>query len=114
MKCTVKTALSPPKLKSAFGLGVNGRGRRYLARRVRQRSDKYVPKDTGLLKNTAVVSPRGETITYVQPYARKQFYVNYHHADPKRGHQWHKRMLRAERKELQKELRAYLERRPGI
>lgn len=113
MRCTVKTVLAPEKLKSAFGLGSGGRGQQYLARRARQRSDKYVPKDTGLLKNTAVVSPKGDTITYVQPYARKQFYVNYHHADPKRGRFWHKRMLQAEGKALERELQAYLERRPG-
>ena len=113
MKCSIAVSLQPKKLQNAYGLGTSGKGQRYLARRVRQRTDKYVPKDTGLLKNTAVVSSRGETITYVQPYAQKQFYVNYHHADPKRGSRWHQRMLRAEGKELRRELQAYLERRPG-
>ena len=113
MKCSVTVDFKPKKLLVAYGLGSSQRGQKYLARRVRQRMDKYVPKDTGLLKNTAKVSSKGETITYVQPYARKQFYVNYRHADPKRGPQWHRRMLRAEGKALRGELQAYLERRPG-
>lgn len=113
MKYSATVALQPKKLCSAYGLGNSRKGQRYLARRVRQRSDKYVPKDTGLLKNTAVVSSRGETITYVQPYARKQFYGNYRHADPRRGARWHQRMLRAEGKALRLELQSYLERRPG-
>ena len=113
MRYAVKVALQPKKLMEDYGLGASQKGQRYLAQQVRQRSDKYVPKDTGLLKNTAQVSGRGDAITYVQPYARKQFYVNYHHADPQRGHHWHQRMVRAEGKALRKELQAYLERRPG-
>ena len=110
---TSRLVMDSGKVLSAFGLGASGTAQKYLAQRVRARSDKYVPKDTGLLKNTAVVSPGGETITYVQPYAKKQFYVNYHHADPNRGPQWQKRMLAAERRELVTEMQIFLGRRPG-
>lgn len=113
MKYKVTVDFRPKDLLTAYGLGRSRKGQNYLARRARQRMDKYVPKDTGLLKNTAKVSSKGETITYVQPYAQKQFYVNYRHADPKRGAQWHRRMLRAEGKALREEIQAYLERRPG-
>lgn len=113
MSIQTQVKLNTGKILSSYGLGASGSARKYLARRVRARSDKYVPKDTGLLKNTAVVSPDGGTITYVQPYAKKQFYVNYRHADPNRGPQWHRRMLAAEQGALAAELQRFMKRRPG-
>ena len=113
MKYAVKVHLEPGKIRDAYGLGPTVSGRKYLAQRVRQRSDKYVPKDTGALKNTAVVSPDGGTITYPRSYAQKQFYVNYHRTDPNRGAQWHRRMLRQESAALTAEVGKYLKRRGG-
>lgn len=96
------------QILSSRGLGPSSGARKYLAQRVRVRCDKYVPYDTGRLKNTAQISGDGATITYVQPYAEKQFYVNYYHTDPNRGHQWHKRMLAAEGSALVGDMQAYL------
>lgn len=106
MKVTV--TLPVEQILKSRGLGSSGGARRYLAQRVRVRCDKYVPYDTGLLKNTAQISGDGSAVTYVQPYAEKQFYVAYHHDDPNRGHQWHQRMLAAEGSALVGDLQAYL------
>lgn len=113
MSVTVKVSLSERKMLEALGLGSGGQTRRYLAGRVRSRCDKYVPKDTGLLKNTAQVSGGGISVRYVQPYAKAQFYGNYRHRDPRRGRLWHRRMLQRERNALLGELERYLEGRPG-
>lgn len=108
----VRVRLNPEKLCQVYGLGPSGSGRKFLAQQVRQRSDKYVPKDTGNLKNSAVVSPSGETITYPTGYAGIQFYRNYRHIDPNRGPQWHQRMLQREGDALTAEVETYLKRRP--
>lgn len=102
---TVKVTLPVEKILAARGLGLGGGAQRYLGEIVRRRCDRYVPFDTGRLKNTAVLSGDGRKITYVQPYAAKQFYVNYHHVrDPVRGSQWHRRMLQREGNDLLREL----------
>ncbi len=91
------------------GLGGAGEARQYLCRVVRQRCDKYVPMDTGRLKNSAYEAPDGSRITYPQPYGAAQFYRPYRHRDPNRGDHWHRRMLTREGKALTRQLGRYLE-----
>ena len=53
-------------------LNKNGAGRNFLLREVRRLSDPYVPKRTGVMKNTAI--EQTNKITYPQPYSRRQYY----------------------------------------
>jgi hypothetical protein len=104
---TVKVQIPAEKILVSHGLGNSGKARKYLALAVRQRCDKYVPMDTGRLKNTARVSYDGTRITYPQDYAAKQFYGNYRHRDPNRGSRWHSRMLKQEKDALIRQMAAY-------
>ena len=106
MKARVELSVSG--ILSRRGLGASGRLRKQLGQQVLRRCDKYVPYDTGRLKNTAVLSPEGGRITYAQPYAARQFYENYRHRDPNRGDHWHRRMLSREREALLAALRRSL------
>ena len=93
----LKLKLDANAIRTAYGLGPSNRARLELARQVRRRCDKYVPYDTGQLKNTAAISPDGRYLTYSQPYAHDQYYKNYRHSDPLRGPRWEKRMLANEK-----------------
>lgn len=101
MKITLKTDIG--KIRASYGLGTSNRARQQLARQVRRRCDKYVPYDTGQLKNTATISPDGRELTYPQSYAGAQYYRNYHHSDPVRGAHWETRMLLSEKGQLLRE-----------
>lgn len=79
-----------------------------LAKAVLRRCDKYVPLDTGALKGSGQV--QGNRIIYKMPYARAQYYLPYAHKDPRRGRFWEKRMLAAERKALEKEIKGIIRR----
>lgn len=71
MKVTLK--LKP--LKKILGeRGIDRTGQMVLTSEVRRVSDPYVPFEDGPLKNTARVEPK--KLTYVQPYAKKQYYEN--------------------------------------
>lgn len=111
MSLQVKVNVDTGKILKKFGFGADRGAGRYAAGRVKERCDKYVPKDTGLLKNTAKVS--GDRVTYVQPYAKKQFYGDYRHTDPRRGKFWHRRMLQKEGQMLEAEVKRYVKRRGG-
>ena len=86
-------------LLSRRGLGKGNEVRRYIAENVRGRCDRRVPMDTGFLKNSAVISEDGRTITYTAPYARYQYMgisekgapLSYNGA-PMRGSYWVQRM----------------------
>ncbi|MDD7793693.1 minor capsid protein [Clostridium sp. 'White wine YQ'] len=77
-------------------LNKNGDGQRLFTSEVRRISDAYVPFDNGSLKNTAVESVN--KITYVQPYARKQYYEN--KGKGLRGKMWDKRAWADRGKEI--------------
>ncbi len=96
MKYRISVDFSPEKILFRRGLGSSHRARIRLAQSVRARCDKYVPFDTGYLKNSARIASDGSQITYSAPYARAQYYGTYHHSDPKRGRFWEKRMLAGE------------------
>ena len=97
MKYHISVDFSPEKIRSRRGLGSSHRARICLAQSVRSRCDKYVPFDTGYLKNSAEIAPDGSKITYSAPYAKEQYYGNYHHSDPNRGKFWDRRMLAGEK-----------------
>lgn len=88
------------KILASYGLDTSDRARIFLAQQVRRRCDKYVPYDTGRLKNTAEISADGRTVTYPQSYAAAQYRKYYRHSDPGRGPRWERRMLLNERPQL--------------
>ena len=53
-------------------LNKNGDGQRFFTHEVRRLSDPYVPRRTGVMKNTAI--EQINKITYPQPYSRRQYY----------------------------------------
>lgn len=67
---------------------LDDRAQLYFASEVARLSDPFVPKDSGTLKNTRQVTPG--KITYIQPYARRQWYEN--KGNGLRGKQWCLRM----------------------
>lgn len=69
-------------------LNKNGNGQKFFTHEVRRNADPYVPMDTGALKNTATET--ANSITYIQPYARRQWYEN--KGKGLRGKQWIPRM----------------------
>lgn len=68
-------------------LGKGGEAQRFAVHEVRRITDDYVPFLNGPLKNTAVENE--DSIEYVQPYARKQYYEN--KGNGLRGKEWDKR-----------------------
>lgn len=62
------------KIKLRHMINENGSAQKYLTHVVRRLCDSYVPLDKGPLKNTATEDV--DHITYVQPYAAKNYYTN--------------------------------------
>lgn len=62
------------KILRNMGLADKNKARRHLAACIKERADPYAPYDTGLLKNTAQISPNGKYLTYVGPYAHYQYH----------------------------------------
>ncbi len=84
-------------------LNKNGEGQRLFAHEVRRLSDPYVPKRTGILKNTAIETKT--SIIYNTPYARRQYYE--HKGDGLRGSHWTERMWADRGKEIVLEVAAF-------
>ena len=97
---------SASKIKKRLGIEKNGKAQLFLATEATKRMDKYVPKESGVLKDSHDIEPH--KITYFQPYARKQFYTN--KGKGIRGKKWHLKMLSAEKKMLVKDLENYVKR----
>lgn len=94
------------KIKKRLGIEKNGKAQLFLATEATKRMDKYVPKDSGVLKDSHDIEPH--KITYFQPYARKQFYTN--KGKGIRGKRWDLKMLSAEKKMLVKDIENYVKR----
>lgn len=62
------------KIKLKHMINKDGKAQRFFTHEVRRLCDPYVPFDKGPLKNTAVEDVH--SITYVQPYAKKNYYEN--------------------------------------
>lgn len=109
----VDVDINVQKILHSYGLGSSDQARKALASDVRRRCDKYVPFRIGNLKNNSQVSADGRTITYLEPYAEKQYTVPYRHSDPLRGDHWDSRMISNEKDQLIKDMDAYVKGRPG-
>ena len=89
-----------------LGIDNNGKAQLFLSTSAARRMDKYIPYDTGTLKDTHTIDTR--SVTYTVPYARKQFYTN--KGKDRRGSRWDLKMLSAERSQLAKEVENYIKR----
>jgi len=119
----IRANINTAKILKSRGLGSDNRVRVFLASEVKRLSDPYVPMQQGILKNTAVVSSDGSTLTYTQPYAHYQRYGEVmagratkqytgrslsYHGGPMRGKEWTKRMVIDRRKDIEDSVEAYI------
>lgn len=102
------------KIKKQLGIEPNGKVQAYFTERCYTYMDKYVPKDTGTLREDVTIT--NGSITYEQEYASYQYYgerkdgshkvSNY--TTPGTGPYWDERMVSAEGNEVVKEVQNYL------
>jgi hypothetical protein len=59
------------EIKADLGIDLNGKAQKFFTATCRRHMDKYVPKDTGALRNNVSVSE--DEITYQSPYAHAQY-----------------------------------------
>ena len=107
MSVTLKYDLKdfvPNKIVNKFNMQKGGSAQLFLSNECFRRMDKYVPKDTGLLKGTVTVRPG--SVTYEQEYAHRQFTTN--KGKGIRGKYWNEKMLNAEREQLTKDVEKYV------
>lgn len=102
------------EIKANLGIEPNGKIQKYFTERCYQHMDKYVPKDTGALRETVVKGT--DYIKYNVPYAHAQ-YVGIVHGSPIKnyttpgtGPYWDKRMVSAEIQDVVKECQAFINR----
>lgn len=139
MSIKVTTKMNIGQILMRRGLGDSKDARKYLAARVKARSDPYVPMRNGKLKDTAQISESGSYLIYRQPYARYQYYGRVmgpnvrtsegwrsmakkggkyltgrdlkYNGSPMRGAMWNQRMLEANAKDLERDVQAFITRR---
>lgn len=101
-------------IKANLGIEPNGRVQKFFTNTCYRYMDKYVPKDTGALRETVTID--SNSITYEQPYAHAQYIgkvnggtvVNY--TTPGTGPYWDKRMVSAEMQDIVKEVQDFIDR----
>ena len=71
------------EIKANLGLEPNGRVQKFFTNTCRNHMDKYVPKDTGILRKNVVIE--NDRITYQSPYAHAQ-YIGEVHGSPVRNY----------------------------
>lgn len=104
MGARIKMQIDPAdKILLKRSLNKNGKGQRFFTGEVRRLSDLYVPKKSGILKNTAIET--ATSITYNTPYARKQYYE--HKGSGLRGKLWDVRMWADRGKEIVRSVAAF-------
>lgn len=100
------------KIKKQLGIEPNGKVQAYFTERCYTYMDKYVPKDTGTLREDVTIT--NGSITYEQEYAYVQYIgeINGHpiknYTTPGTGPYWDERMVSAEGNEVVKEVQNYL------
>ena len=71
------------EIKANLGLEPNGRVQKFFTNTCRNHMDKYVPKDTGILRENVVIE--NDSIIYQSPYAHAQ-YIGEVHGSPVRNY----------------------------
>lgn len=100
-------------IKADLGINPNGRVQRFFTDTCYRHMDKYVPRDTGNLRD--IVHKTANSITYESPYAHAQ-YVGFtkgpvnpeNYTTPGTGPKWDKRMVSAEMQDVVKEVQEYI------
>lgn len=95
---------------SKLGLQDGGYWHKEFANSCMRHMERFVPKDSGVLRRSAYVS--GTDITYPMPYAKYQYYgqredgshVVKQWTEPGTGPYWDKRMVSADMKKIEKEI----------
>ena len=64
------------EIKANLGIEPNGRVQKFFTNTCRNHMDKYVPKDTGNLRENVILD--SDSITYQSPYAHAQYVVIVH------------------------------------
>lgn len=97
------------QIELQLGINPDGRVQKYFTKRCRDRMDKYVPMDTGMLRRNTYLSSK--SITYQSDYAELQYATQFkNYTTPGTGPNWDKRMLSAEKDFLIKEVQNYVKR----
>ena len=101
------------EIKSNLGIEPKGKAHKFFTATCYRHMDKYVPKDTGNLRE--IVGVQEDKITYKSPYAHAQYVgftkgpvVNY--TTPGTGPYWDRRMVSAEGQKVVKEVQDYVRR----
>lgn len=102
------------QIKADLGINPGGRVQRFFTDTCYKHMDKYVPKDTGVLRT--VVDKGADYITYEMPYAHAQYIGEVHgspvrnYTTPGTGSYWDKKMVSAEMNDVIKEVQEYVNR----
>ena len=70
------------EIKANLGLEPNGRVQKFFTNTCRNHMDKYVPKDTGMLRENVILD--SDSITYQSPYAHAQYIGEVHGSQVKK------------------------------
>ena len=101
-------------IKARLGIEPNGRIQKFFTNACYRYMDKYVPKDTGALRETVTLT--ADTITYEQPYAHAQYVgivrgsLVQNYTTPGTGPYWDERMKSADLGNVIKETQDYFNR----
>ena len=101
------------QIKYQLGINPGGRVQSFFTDTCAKHMDKYIPKDTGMLRMN--ISKDTNSITYESPYAHAQ-YVGYtkgqvkNYTTPGTGAYWEKKMVSAEMEDVIKEVQNYVNR----
>lgn len=99
-------------IKANLGIEPNGRVQKFFTNACYRYMDKYVPKDTGALRETVTID--SNSITYEQPYAHAQYIgiVNGHavqnYTTPGTGPYWDERMKSADMQNVVAEVQNFV------
>lgn len=99
-------------IKANLGIDPNGKVQKFFTNTCYRYMDKYVPKDTGILRETVTID--SNSITYEQPYAHAQYIgevnggkvVNY--TIPGTGPYWDERMKSADMQNVVAEVQDFV------
>lgn len=99
-------------IKANLGIEPNGKVQKFFTNTCYRYMDKYVPKDTGALRETVTID--SNSITYEQPYAHAQYIgevnggtvVNY--TTPGTGPYWDERMKSADMQNVAAEVQNFV------
>lgn len=99
-------------IKASLGIEPNGRVQKAFTNTCRNHMDKYIPKDTAMLRENITVNI--DNIVYKSPYAHAQYIgiVNgsevRNYTTPGTGPYWDKRMVSAEINDVVNEVKRYM------